>query len=83
MTTQEAAEALKTVDNKLTAHSIKVGATQVLERAVANKALSLELKSRLLKDEKRDPALETSLRYGRDKVAQALSLETHEATKLL
>ena len=83
MSTREAAGALKAVDSKLTAHSIKVGATQVLERAVADDKLSMSLKTRLLKHDPRDPSLEMSLRYGRDKVAQAFSLKTHEATRLL
>lgn len=83
MKTPEAAALFKNVDPTLTAHSIKVGATKVLEWAVANKQLSLEIKSRVLKHDTRNPALEMSLQYGRSRVAQALSLETHLATRLL
>lgn len=83
MSTGDAALVLKSVDPRLSAHSIKVGATQVLERAVADKKLPMALKSRLLKHDPRDPSLEMSLRYGRDKVAQAFSLETQAATRLL
>ena len=55
---------LKPAAPNLTAHSLKVGATQVLEWAVAEGKLSLELKTRLLKHDPRDASLEMSLRYG-------------------
>ena len=83
MSTAEVAQRLKRASPNLTAHSLKVGATQVLEWAVAEGKLSHELKTRLLKHDPRDASLEMSLRYGRDRVAQALSLHTYKATRLL
>ena len=83
MSTAEMTRVLKTASPEFTAHSIKVGATQVLEWAVAEGRLSLEMKSRLLKHEQRNMAVEMSQRYGRDRVAQALSLKTYQATQLL
>ena len=83
LSTAGASARLKRVNPALTAHSIKVGATLVLEWAVAEGKISNELKSRLPKHDPRDATLEMPLRYGRDKVAQALSLQTHLATCLL
>ena len=83
MSTAEVAQRPKRASPNLTAHSLKVGATQVLEWAVAEGKLSHELKTRLLKHDPRDASLEMSLRYGRDRVAQALSLHTYKATRLL
>ena len=83
MSTNEVSLLLKRVDPTLSAHSFKVGATQVLERAVADNKLSLELKQRLLKHDPRDQSIETSLQYGRCVVSQARMLKTHEATRLL
>ena len=80
MSTAEVSALLKEIHPSLSAHSIKVGATRVLEWAVARKRLAMEIKSRILKHENRDGAMEMSLRYGRDPIAQALSLRTQEAT---
>ena len=80
MTTAEVSAVLKTADPKLSAHSIKAGAAEVLEWQVALGSLDLELKSRLLKHEWGDGATETSQRYSRNRWAQALSLKTHLAT---
>lgn len=81
--TDEVTKALKRVDPTFSAHSIKAGVTEVMERAVAEGRLDMEVKSRLLKHDARNPQLETSLRYGRNRVQQAVSLMTHLATQLL
>ena len=81
--TSQVTRILNQRDPSLSAHSIKAGATVHLERAVAAGKLSLKLKQRLPKHEVRDVAFETSLTYGRDKIAQALSLRTYLATRLL
>ena len=83
MTTAEVSAVLKTAGPRLSAHSIKAGATEVPEWQAALGSLGLEPKSRLLKRERGDGATETSQRYSRNRWAQAVSLKTHLATKFL
>lgn len=85
--TDEVTMILKRTDPTLSAHSIKAGATAVLERAVALGQLSHSTKSILLKhnsaEMRQETGSTTSLRYGRDRAMQAISLGTQNATWLL